>query len=240
MKNLKITHSYQSLKQAGALLGVSANELIHAGAFNQVQICVNFYGRANDVSMERIETDIDGDHTKFNPETIEKRQAVDGLFSDWIDRLKINVMPVGVYEVTQEDLRLFEMPKNKGIELEEAYKSDDLGLWEVSFKSLVKTKRSDLIMLTTEIDRIEKSGGINSTVIVKPSTTEDTTEDTTKVSTYLNIIAALLYQLTSGKANDTSVINQIAIDFQDKKNAGLSERTLQRVFARAKRSLGAS
>jgi hypothetical protein len=45
-KSLNIAHSYVSLEKAGASLGVSANDLIHAGAFDQVQICVNIYAKA--------------------------------------------------------------------------------------------------------------------------------------------------------------------------------------------------
>ena len=40
MKDLNIARSYVNLEKAGALLGVSAIDLIHGGAFNQVQICV--------------------------------------------------------------------------------------------------------------------------------------------------------------------------------------------------------
>ena len=57
-------------------------------------------------------------------------------------------------------------------------------------------------------------------------------------TSYLNIIGAMLAQLTSGKANDTTVINQALSDYGVKQ--GISERKLQEVFAAAKRSLGAS
>jgi hypothetical protein len=54
----------------------------------------------------------------------------------------------------------------------------------------------------------------------------------------LNIVGAMLAQLTAGKDNDTTVITQAVIDFGTKD--GISERKLQQVFAEAKRSLGAS
>ena len=59
-------------------------------------------------------------------------------------------------------------------------------------------------------------------------------------TTYLNIIGALLKQLTvdKAKANDTTVITQAVIDYGA--NQGISERKLQETFAAAKRSLGAS
>ncbi len=56
-------------------------------------------------------------------------------------------------------------------------------------------------------------------------------------TSYLNIIGALLAQLTAGKANDTTVITQAVDDFGAKQ--GISERKLQEAFAAAKRSLGA-
>lgn len=231
MKDLKITYSYVSLTRAGALLGVSATDLIHAGAFNQVQICVNIYARATGLSMERIDTPIDGDYTDIDAETREEARAHDRIFCDWIDRLKSNAMPAGIYEVTQDDLRLFEMPENESIELGEAYKSDDRGLWEIEFDPLVNAARSDLVMLTTEIERIKKFGGINITASDKPLTTRERTS-------YLNIIGALLSQLTAGKANDTTVITQAVTDYGEKQ--GISGRKLQEAFAAAKRSLGAS
>ena len=231
MQGLNIAHSYVSLERAGALLGVSANDLIHAGAFNQVQICVNIYTRAVGLSMARIDTAIDGDYTDIDAEIREEAQAHDRIFFDWIDRLKINVMPAGIYEVTQDDLRLFEMPENASIELGEAYKSDDRGLWEIEFDPPVNAARSDLVILTTEIERIRKSGGINITAIDKPLITRERTS-------YLNIIGALLAQLTAGKANDTTVITQAVTDYGAKQ--GISQRKLQEAFAAAKRSLGAS
>ena len=231
MKDLKIAHIYVSLEKAAALLEVSANDLIHAGAFNQVQICVNIYVRVTGLSMARVDTAIDGDYTDMDAETKEEAQAQDKIFCDWIDRLKINAMPAGIYEVTQDDLRLFEMPENESIDLGQAYKSDDRGLWEIEFDPLVNVARSDLVMLTTEIERIGKSGGIKITAIDKPLLIRERTS-------YLNIIGALLSQLTAGKANDTTVINQAVTDYP--RTQGISTRKLQQVFAAAKRSLGAS
>jgi len=57
-------------------------------------------------------------------------------------------------------------------------------------------------------------------------------------TTYLNIIGALLAQLTSGKKNDTTVITQAVNDYGSK--PGISQRKLQEAFALAKRSLEAS
>ena len=93
-------------------------------------------------------------------------------------------MPSGIYELKQDDLRLFEMPENESIELGEAYKSDDRGLWEIEFDPLVKTARSDLVMLTTEIERIQQSGGIDTKASDKPVSTRER-------NTLLIIIAAL-------------------------------------------------
>ena len=171
MKDLNIAHIYVSLTKAGALLGVSTNDLIHAGAFNQLQICVNIYARAKDLSMARIDTAIDGDYTDIDAEIREEAQAHDRIFFDWIDRLKINVMPAGIYEVTQDDLRLFELSEHESIELDRAYKSNDRGLWEIEFNSLISVTRSDLVMLTSEIDRIKKIGGTSTLSIDKPMTT---------------------------------------------------------------------
>jgi hypothetical protein len=231
MQGLNIAHSYVSLERAGALSGVSASDLIHAGAFGQVQICVNIYARAVGLSMARIDTAVDNDFTDFDAETREEAQALNKIFCDWINRLKINVMPAGIYEVTQDDLRLFEMPEHERIELYEAYRSDDRGLWEIKFNPPVNATRSDLVMLTTEIERIGKSGGINITAVDRPLTTRERTS-------YLNIIGALLSQLTAGKANDTTVITQAVTDYGTKQ--GISQRKLQQAFAEAKRSLGAT
>lgn len=57
-------------------------------------------------------------------------------------------------------------------------------------------------------------------------------------TSYLNIIGAMLEQLTAGAANDTTVILQAVEAHKNK--YGVSERKLQEVFAAAKRSLGAS
>jgi len=231
MGSLNIAYSYVSLEKAGASLGVSVSDLIHAGAFNQVQICVNIYARAAGFMMHRIDVNIDGDYSDIDTESREEAQAHDKIFLDWIERLKINTMPAGIFEVTQDDLRLFELPENESVEIGEATKSNKDGLWKIEFEPLVAVARTDLVMLTTEIDRIQKNGSINTTASDKPVITKERTS-------YLNIIGALLAQLTAGKANDTAVITQAVTDYGAKQ--GISHRNLQQVFAAAKRSLGAS
>ena len=139
-------------------------------------------------------------------------------------------MPAGIYEVTGDDLRLFEMPETKRVELGDAYKSDDRGLWEIEFHPRVNASRSDLVMLTTEIKRIQQSGGIDAQASDKPVSARERTS-------YLNIIGVMLAQLTAGKANDTTVINRAIAEYGTRQ--GISERKLQEVFAAAKRSLGA-
>ena len=184
MESLKVARSYVSLEKAGALLGTSAIDLIHAGAFNQVQICANLYGRSAGLSMRGINTAINCEYTDIDAESREEAQAHDKIFCDWIDRLRINVMPAGIYEVRQEDLRLFEMPENESIELGEAYKSDDHGLWEIEFDPPINAARSDLVILTTEIERIHQSGGINIKASDRPVSTRER-------DTLLTIIAVL-------------------------------------------------
>lgn len=227
MKELNIAYSYVSLERAGALLGVSAIDLIHAGAFNQVQICVNIYGRVAGIKATRIENAINDDHTNIDAKAIDEAND-NKIFFDWIDRLKINVMPAGIYGISEDDLRLFEIPKTESVELGEAYKSNQSGLWDIEFDPIVNAERSDLVMLTTEIERIRKLGDINITASDKPLTTRE------RIS-YLNIIGALLSQLTAGKANNTTVITQAVTDYGAKQ--GISKRKLEGVFADAKRSL---
>jgi len=231
MEQFKVAHSYVALDKAGALLGVSVDDLIHAGAFNQVQICVNIYARGRRVGMERLYVALDGDCIDFDEQDRGEAQAHEKIFSEWIQRLKSNNMPAGIYELTQDDLRRLELPENTRIEIGEAFKANERGLWEVEFNPLVEISRSDLVMLTTEIKRITKTKGVRVTSMDKPLTIRERTS-------YLNIIGAMLAQLTNGKKNDTGVIQQAITEYGAK--PGVSERKMQEVFAAAKRSLGAS
>ena len=231
MANLNIAYSYVSLDKAGALLGVSVSDLIHAGAFDQVQICVNIYARAVGMRMSRITVFLDGDNSEIDIDSNAEVQTNGSLFIDWLTRLKINPMPAGVFEVSQDDLRLFELPEHQSIEMVDATKSDERGLWEVDFEPFVNVARSDLVMLTTEIERIQKSGGVDIKASEKLVSSRERTS-------YLNIIGAMLAQLTSGKANDTTVITKAISDHGKKQ--GISQRKLQEVFAAAKRSLSAN
>ena len=181
--------------------------------------------------MKRIDVAIDSDYSDLDTETKDEAEAQDKLFLDWIARLKVNKMPSGIFELGRDDLRLFEFPENERIEIGEATKSNEDGFWEIEFEPLVQIARVDLVMLTTEIKRIQQNGSINSSSIDKPVATRERTS-------YLNIIGALLAQLTAGKANDTTVINQAISDFGSIQ--GISERKLQQVFASAKRSLRAN
>jgi hypothetical protein len=184
MEQLKVAHSYVALEKAGVLLGVSVDELIHAGAFNQVQICVNVYARASGLGMQRIDVAINGDYADVDEKDREKARAHDKVFCEWIERLKCNTMPAGIYEVTQDDLRLLEMREATSIEIGEAFKSDERGLWEIEFDPIVEITRSDLVMLTTEIDRIQTGSGIEAKSIDKPMTIRER-------NTLLTIIAVL-------------------------------------------------
>ena len=67
---------------------------------------------------------------------------------------------------------------------------------------------------------------------------KDDPVDIRERTSYLNIIGAMLAQLTAGRANGTTVITQAITDYGTKQ--GISERKLQETFAAAKRSLGAS
>lgn len=89
------------------------------------------------------------------------------------------------------------------------------------------------VFLLEEIARYEAKYGDES-AYQKPSKQMDKRERTS----YLNIIGAMLAQLTAGKANDTTVITEAVTTYGTK--YGISVRKLQEVFAAAKRSLGAS
>jgi hypothetical protein len=233
MVKLDIDYSYFSLERAGLLLGVSVADLIHAGAFDQLQICANIYSRHHGTTRERIDENLELYESDLNEIDLADAKATEHIekWGDWWTRLKLNLMPAGVFEICAEDLRLFEMPEMMDFELIKGYKSDEIGMWKVEFTDPVKISRTDMVILASEITRLQKMGGINISLAEKPLARRERTS-------YLNIIGALLAQLTAGKANDTSVINQTIQDHGTK--YGLSKRNLERVFAEAKRSLGAS
>lgn len=219
MDQLKVALSYVALEKAGVLLGVSVDELIHAGAFNQVQICVNIYARASGLGMRRIEVVINGDYTEVDAKDREDAKAHDKVSCEWIERLKCNMMPVGIYEVTQDDLRLLEMRETTSMEIGEAFKSDERGLWEIEFDPNVEIKRSDLVMLTTEIDRIQMGSGIKATSIDKAITTRER-------NTLLTIIAALAKQAKID-VNDCGKSAQYIAGLTDEIGASVSKRAIE-------------
>ena len=172
MESFDIKYSYVNLEKAGTLLGVTASNLIHAGAFGQVQICVNIYARSKGAQFQRVELPTEADELEFDEEFKEEAVEHNKIFFNWVNRLKINVMPAGIFEVGQEDLRFFEMPEITTLKLGDAYKSNQDGLWDVAFDPFIEIERSDLVILTTEIARIQKEGGI-SNVLDKPLKTRE-------------------------------------------------------------------
>jgi hypothetical protein len=231
MGKLNIDFNYVGIEKAAALLGVSVADLIHAGAFDQLQICVNIYARAASVWRRRIDENLIPDERELSAIELAEAKAHIEKWGDWLTRLKSNLMPAGVFEIGTEDLRLFEMPEVTKLELVDGFKSDDIGLWEVEFPDPVKIKRTDLVILASEIARIQKLGGVIINATDKHLTPRERT-------TYLNIIGALLEQLTDGKANNTTVINQALQKHGTK--PGISKRKLEEVLAAARRCLSAS
>lgn len=168
MGKLHIDYSYVSLEKAGALLGVSANDLIHAGAYDQVQICANIYARATNIRKTRIDENPEAAENELtDAEWAEAEAEAAGYiarYECWLARLKANLMPAGVFEIGTEDLRLFEMSEISDLELVDSFKSDESGLWEVEFINPVKITRADLVILTSEIARLQKIGDITKAV----------------------------------------------------------------------------
>lgn len=175
MNELNLAFSYVSLEKAGELLGVSADDLIHAGAHDQIQICASIYGRATGLSGERIDA----------PEPLPEGAALAEAqaFENWWNRCS-RPMPTGIYEIDLETLRSFEMPETKKTELHEGYKRDDSGWWHVEFDPPVKIKRGDLVILTGEIARVTENGNNDTKPVEKPLATRER-------NTLLTIIAAL-------------------------------------------------
>ncbi len=236
METNGIAYVYLSLEKAGAALGISPSDLIHAGAFNQVQICVNIYARATGFRKVRIEENPEGGDDLSDVEWAAAEAEAEATgqverWGCWLTRLKNNIMPAGVFEIDTEDLRLFEMPEIADLELVDGFKSDESGLWEVEFTNPVKISRADLVILTSEIARLQNIGGINAKAIVNPPSNRERT-------TYLNIIGALVELIQtpkSGRNSDAAVISELVANYSDK--PGIKERTLQEKFAAAKRSL---
>jgi len=206
MTSFDIDYSYMSLDKAGALMGVSPENLIHAGAFGQVQICVNIYSRSKGYQLHRLDLPTEADELEIDEDSRVEAEAHNKKFFDWMNRLQINVMPAGIFEVGQEDLRLFEMPEIKKLELGDAYKSNQDGLWEVEFDPFIEIERSDLVILTTEIARIKKNGGISKD-LDKPLKTRER-------NNLLTIIAVLCEEagLDRSKHAKTALLIQSAAD----------------------------
>lgn len=173
---MNVAYSYVSLEKAKELLGVSEKDLIHAGAQDQIQICVNIYGRSSGQKLRRVEplpcvTDKD----EIHPE--------DREFLNWWNRCN-SPMPDGVYELGRGELRFLEMPEAKEFELHEAFKRDELGWWRIEFLQDITITQADLVILSGEIERVSASCGPDSDALEKPLNTRER-------NTLLTIIAAL-------------------------------------------------
>lgn len=179
MGKLSIEFSYVSLEKAGELLGVSASDLIHAGAHDQIQICANIYGRADGIGRTKIQAPKRLPKRLPNGVSREEAQA----FQNWWNRCS-RPMPDGIYEIGQDTLRFFEMPETKEFELYEGYKRDDSGWWDVEFDPPVAIDRGDLVILSSEIERVTAAGGVDTKPIDKPLSKRER-------DTLLTIIAAL-------------------------------------------------
>lgn len=103
-----------------------------------------------------------------------------------------------------------------------------------------KELRKQIVGLMADVARLE----VEREILDAPHNVTPTTEKpekqlgTRERTSYLNIIGVMLEQLTTGRANDTTVIKQAIANHGTKQ--GISERKLQEAFAAAKRSLGAS
>ena len=163
MDKFNVAFCYVSLHKAAELLGVSENELIHAGAFEKIQICVNIYGRATNTRRTRFETSPQN-MNEYGPELVNplalnevdsQHIAITNLTKSYVSQ-----MPEGVFGLESEALRFFEMPETKNFELYEAKKFDETGLWNVEFDPPITIERGDIVVLSAEIERISANGSL--------------------------------------------------------------------------------
>ncbi|MFZ2737158.1 MAG: hypothetical protein WBI20_14085 [Burkholderiaceae bacterium] len=168
MGNFNVAYEYVGLAKASDLVGVSARDLVHAGAFGQVQICVNIFARTQGAKYHLVDENQGYGEADFPGSTEAQLEAKSKEFSDWLTQQKSNLMPDGIFEINEPDLRLFEMNGIKWVELTDALTTDEDGVWKVEFNPPVKIDRSDLVILTTEIDRIQKIEGINTKPTNRP------------------------------------------------------------------------
>jgi hypothetical protein len=137
--------------------------LIHAGAQDQIQICVNIYGRSH--GQHRKPIDAPRRLPKRLPTGVSREEAQ--AFQNWWNRCS-SPMPDGIYEIGRDTLRFFEMPETTEFELPEGYKRDDSGWWDVEFDPFVKIDRGDLVILSDEIKRVTNAGEFDTKPVDAP------------------------------------------------------------------------
>jgi hypothetical protein len=163
MTKVNFYYSYVSLDDAALQIGATASQLIHAGAHDQIQICVNIYSRSVGHKSRRMEAPDFTDQYLLDSVHLEEVQA----HQNWWNRCT-NPMDAGIFEVKEDVLRVLEMSGSSECELDEGYKRDKNGWWDVEFELPIIIQRSDLVVMTEEIERIKGIGGLDKTLVDKP------------------------------------------------------------------------
>ena len=127
-----IKRDYYPIAEAARILKCTEGDLIHLGAINKAQICVNIYGMEFSIENRSEMYDLNGDPEKYK------------LFEN---------TRYGIYMLGSEDLRVIELPGGIPYELRFAcqYKH---GLWCIDFTSPVSIQFEHLCMLHAEVDRL--------------------------------------------------------------------------------------
>ena len=133
-----IERVYYELERAAEMLKTDSATLLHAAGMGQVTLCVNIYGRACGLEMDRL-------HDAEVP-ALEQGEE----------------MPDGVFEIFDDAARFLEEYPDEDHELSEAGKLDHRGWWHVSFDPPVPIRATDIVLMKSELARLktqrEKAG----------------------------------------------------------------------------------
>jgi hypothetical protein len=238
-----IERAYYPLSDLALRWGCTVQDLLHLGAQDGAQVCVNLYGMVKGKRMEAIEDPPDDGEPNIEPKSVEEEteaQVWDAAFRRWKARVTTD-MPQAIYELGIDDLRFCEMPGGLPHPLAEAERFDRGRWWHCEFEPPVHITAGHLCLLREEVERLDRevfglgrqSGAERSIDAADARTDRDL--GTKERNTLLTIIASLCdYSAIDLKAR--GVAGQIA-KMTEEIGAPVTDDTIRKVIAQVNDAL---
>ena len=234
---------YWSLQDAAKTLGTTPENLIHVAGFGGIQLSLNLFNQVDERAVIRLPIEALLKNLEATAKKSGKSKLIERVAAyrqHW--QRSSRAQPDGLYELMPDDARNLEASVHKTVVLGQAVRFDGSNWLYAIFQSNILVRSENIVVLNEEIERIQEDRDS----ALSKSGKSDSRESTAN----LNLIGMLVRKLQThggGYVSESRVINWL-LDSEMKLRKdtdkpivyGMSQRSMQEKFLRARESLKTS